>query len=279
VELCYLKETPQREAAEQLGVSISALEARLHRARHQLRQALNGPLREDAEALGVALDEESAEGWHETRLWCSLCGRRLMGLFLPQPDGGINLHMRCLDCERRYGLSDIHNSNVHSRGLVSLVGLHAFRPAWKRTMRSVTQRFIHALSAGERRCPYCGTPTSLQLVEKSRMEGDGVYTQGTPLPIGLSEHPYQFWVWWRCPQCHGRSSADVGVFAASDVVYWSHAQTLQFMSEHPRWVNEPELLVDYGGSPAIHFQMASRDNAARLTVLAHRQTLQVLAVF
>jgi RNA polymerase sigma factor (sigma-70 family) len=54
VELCYLVELPQREVALQLGLSISALEGRLHRARHQLRQLLNGPLHADAEALGLA---------------------------------------------------------------------------------------------------------------------------------------------------------------------------------------------------------------------------------
>ena len=167
VELCYLLELPQREAAEQLGLSISALEARLHRARQQLRQMLNGPLRDDAEALGLALDQESAGGWRETRLWCTLCGRRrLMGMFLPQPDASANLHMRCPDCEQRYGLSDVDNSNVHSKGLVQLEGLQAFRPAWKRTMQGVTQQLRLALRAGGRTCPYCGAQASLQLIDK-----------------------------------------------------------------------------------------------------------------
>lgn len=271
VERCYLKETPQREAADQLGISISAMEARLHRARKQLHQALNGPLRADAEAFGLALDQESADGWRETRLWCTLCGeRRLMGIFLPQPDGTVNLHMRCPGCERRFGLSDVGNSSVHSKGLIPLVGLRAFRPAWKRTMRGVTQRFVETLSAGGRSCPYCGAPTALQLIEKS---------QGEVAP-GLSAHPYQFWVWWACPQCHDGSSAGAGagVFAACDLVYWSNAQTQQFMGEHTRWISTPELLVEYAGRPAIRFQMADYTGAARLTVLADRQTLQLLAV-
>ena len=45
VELCYLVELPQREVAARLDLSLSALEARLHRARQHLRQVLNGPLR------------------------------------------------------------------------------------------------------------------------------------------------------------------------------------------------------------------------------------------
>ena len=193
VEQCYLMELPQRDVALRLGLTSSALEARLHRARHQLRELLNGPLRTDAAALGLALDLESAEGWRETRIWCTLCGRRrLMGLFLPQPDGGMNLHMRCPECEQRYGLSDVHSSNVHSRGVIQLAGLRSFRPAWKRTMQGITQRFSQALLSGERPCPYCGAPASLQLLDKRQTTG---IAEGTSLPAGLSRHPYQFWVW------------------------------------------------------------------------------------
>jgi RNA polymerase sigma factor (sigma-70 family) len=266
VELCYLLELPQREVAARLGLSLSALEARLHRARRQLRQALNGPLRED-----------SAGGWRETRLWCTICGRRrLLGLFLPQPDGSMNLHMRCPECERRYGLSDVHSSNVHSRGMIQLDGLRSFRPAWKRTMQGMTGRFTRALLAGERPCRYCGAAASLQLMDKRQAEEND---DGAVLPAGVSWHPYQFWVWWRCPRCQHGADAHVGVFAASDVVYWSDARTRQFMAEHPHWVCEPELLVEYAGQPALRLQMADVSSAARLTVLAHRQTLRVLAVF
>jgi RNA polymerase sigma factor (sigma-70 family) len=278
VELCYLMELPQREAAARLGFTLSALEARLHRARHQLRQALNGPLRAEAEALGLALDQESAGGWRETRLWCTLCGRRrLLGMFLPQAStGGMNLHMRCPDCEQRYGLSDVENNNVHSKGLVQLEGVQSFRPAWKRTMQGMTRRFVQALLVREGQCPYCGAQAALQLIDKSEAAQT---TEEMRLPPSLSRHPYQFWVWWRCPRCHYQSHADIGLFAASDLVYWSHTQTQQFMGEHPRWVSAPELLVEYAGQPAVRFQMADITSAARLTVLAHRQTLEVLAVF
>ncbi len=277
VELCYLMDLPQREVAARLGLSISALESRLHRARQQLRQALDGPLRAEAEALDLPVNQESAGGWRETRLWCTLCGRRrLMGLFVPQPDGSMNLHMRCPDCERLNGLIDSDNSNVHSKGLVRLDGLQSFRPAWKRTMENTTAQLTRALSAGERRCPSCGTPASLQLVDKAQAE---LMDDALVLPAGLSQHPYQFWIWWRCPRCQGDSSAEAGVFAASDLVYWSDARTRQFMGEHPHWVSEPELLVEHAGLPAIRFQMADRASAARLTIVAHRYTLHVLATF
>jgi RNA polymerase sigma factor (sigma-70 family) len=277
LELCYLLEAPQREVAAQLGLSRSALEARLHRARQQVRRMLNGALREDAEALGLVLDQESAGGWRDTRLWCTLCGRRrLMGLFLPQPDGSMNLHMRCPDCEREYGLSGVHNSNVHSRGLVQLQGLHAFRPAWKRTMQGMIERLTQALQADARPCPYCGARASLQVIDKGQVAET---REGATLPAGLSRHPARFWVWWQCPRGHRDSSAGVGVFAASDLVFWSHARAQDFMRERPRWVSEPERLVEFAGQPAIRFQMTDVTGGARLTVLAHRQTLDVLAIF
>ncbi len=276
IESCYLLELPQREVAGQLGLSVSVLEARLHRARHQLRQLLNGALREDAEALGLSLDQEYADGWRQTRLWCTLCGKqRLLGMFLPQGDGGTNLHMRCPNCEERSGLIDVDSSNVHSKGLVRLDGVTSFRPAWKRTMQGMTQRLTQALHAGARHCPYCGARASLQLLDKASVER----AEGMAVPTGLSRHPYQYWVWWKCPECHSASDADVGVFAASDLVYWSHAQAQQFMGDHPHWISEPELLVEYAGQPAIRFQMADVTSSAQLTVLAHRKTLQVLATF
>jgi RNA polymerase sigma factor (sigma-70 family) len=277
MELCYLLELPQRDVAAQLGLSISALEARLHRARQQVRQALNGALREDAEALGLVLDQENAGGWRDTRLWCAVCGRRrLMGLFLPLPTGGANLHMRCPDCEQRYGLTDVDNTSVHSRGLVQLHGLHAFRPAWKRTMQGMAQRFMETLRTAGRTCPYCGAPAVLQVMDKLQTMP---LAQDMALPSGVARHPSQFWVQWTCPRCQFAASKGVGVFAASDLVYWSHAQTQRFMAAHPRWQSERELLVEYAGLPAIRFQMVDRASSARLTVLARRQTLDVLAVF
>jgi RNA polymerase sigma factor (sigma-70 family) len=277
LELCYLLDLPQREVAAQLGLSISALEARLHRARQQVRLLLNGSMREDAEALGLALDADNSGGWRHTRLWCALCGRRrLMGVFVPQPTGSVNLHMRCPDCEQHYGLTDVDNSSVHSKGLVHLDGVHAFRPAWKRTMQGMARRVLQAVRTAGGSCPYCGAPAVLQVLDKLQAAAP---TQDTELPSSLTQHPYQFWVWWACSRCQFAASEGMGVFAASDLVYWSHAQTQHFMAEHPHWYSAPELLVEYAGLPAIRLQMADHASAARLTVLAHRHTLDILAVF
>ncbi|MGO8948752.1 MAG: RNA polymerase sigma factor [Ktedonobacterales bacterium] len=277
VELCYLVELPQREVAARLDLSLSALEARLHRARQHLRQVLNGPLRTDAEALGLALDQEYTGGWRETRLWCTLCGRqRLVGVFLPQPGGSANLHMQCPACEQRYGLIDTQGNNVHSKGLVRLDGVQSFRPAWKRTMQAMSRLLLGTLHPGAHVCLYCRVPARVRLIEKTQViQSD----EAVMLPPGLVRHPAQFWLWWDCPRCGHGPGAGGEFFAASDLVYWSHARTQQFMQEHPRWISEPELLVEYAGQPAIRFQMADVTSPARLTVLAHRETLQALAFF
>ncbi|HEY1388185.1 MAG TPA: RNA polymerase sigma factor [Ktedonobacterales bacterium] len=278
VELCYLRELPQREATDRLGLSLSALEARLHRARSQLRALFNGPLRREAEAFGLALDDASEQGWRETRLWCPLCGRRrLAGMFIVQPDGSLNLHMRCPLCEQDSDLCDIDSSSVHSKGLIQLDGLQSFRPAWKRTLQGTAQHFTQALQSSAHsdayRCPFCGAPALLRLVDKVQTP------TGVDLLGSLARHPYRFWVWWQCQQPRDGSDWHSGLFAASDLVYWSCAASQRFMRDHPHYVSAPELLVEYAGQPALRLQLADATSATRLTLLADRQTLRVLAVF
>lgn len=62
------------------------------------------------------------------------------------------------------------------------------------------------------------------------------------------------------------------------MIYWSHGETQRFMRDHPHSISEPELLVEYAGQPALRLQLADTTSAARLTVLADRQTLRVLVV-
>ncbi len=129
VELCYLRELPHAEVAEQPG----------HHERHARYASPPGasPAPSDLQwslarrsgRMWPGPEETFANGWQETRLWGPVCMRqRLQRCFMhPHSEEGPNLHLRCPDCSRRYG-----QDTVHSMGLVSLAGLHAFRPAWKR---------------------------------------------------------------------------------------------------------------------------------------------------
>ena len=262
VESCDLLELPHREAAARLGLSVSALETRLHRAHRSLRHLLSGPLRAEAESLGLMLEPVTMAEWHETRLWCSLCGRRrLHGMFLPsEPEGSQNLHLRCPACAQRFGL-DI----IHSMGLVQLDGLRSFRPAWKRTMQELTDQLTSALARGWYPCPRCETQAFIKVVDSNE-------------PITSSSHPYQFSIEWQCSHCGGRVCTANELPSVSEIVYWSHPQTRQFILQHPQLLTMPERLVEYAGQPAICVQMSDTTSTSGMTVLAHRQTLDVLLV-
>jgi RNA polymerase sigma factor (sigma-70 family) len=269
VEMCYLLELPHSEIAARLSLSRSALDVRLHRARSHLRQALHGPLRREAEALGVNLDEALAEGWQRTRLWCPLCAcHRLEGCFLvPGADQEPNLHLRCPDCSRCY-----NQDTVHSMGMVRLSGTHSFRPAWKRTMQGLTDRVMQALEKGLHPCLRCGQPALI------RVEGGDTETALLPGPRNREACPYSLWIHMHCTHCGNDIDGHGNLPSVDQLVYWSHPRSQQFLLQHPRWSSEPGRLVEYDGEPAIHFRIADMESSDHLTILAHRQTLRVLTI-
>ncbi len=159
LEMCYLAEIPQREAALQLGLTIGALELRLHRARKQLRQVLNGALHADAESFGLALDPMQVQGWRDTRQWCWLCGKhRMIGIFETLPNGRVAMRLRCPACFNRYGY-DV----IRSGGLVSMEGLSSFRPAIKRLFQKIRERFWIPLTKGA--CFQCNGPALVSIID------------------------------------------------------------------------------------------------------------------
>jgi RNA polymerase sigma factor (sigma-70 family) len=260
VELYYLQELPQREAAVRLGLSISALETRLHRARQRLRQILNGELREEAVAFDLPLDgEEPALGWRATGMWCYYCGRqRLHGSFETLANGQRYLRMRCPTCSQRFGF-DI----VNGKGLVGVEHLRSFQPAFKRTMRAVSRHLLQAVADGQMPCKFCG---KLAPIEVGGPKQEESVTPDDPLKR-------RFWIRGLCPHC-GQAPAG---FSADDAVYWSHPAIQAFIQRHPRWRNEPDLPISYQGQPAILFRLSDPMSAAQLDVIAHRQKLRVLA--
>ena len=262
VEMCHLLELPHVEVAARLGISTGTLETRLHRARRELRQLLSGPLHNEAEAFGLALDEEIAEGWHETRLWCPLCARhRLQGCFASHEDSaGPNLHLRCPDCSRRY-----QQDTLHSMGLVSLAGLHSFRPAWKRAMQGMSDLVLAALSTGQRPCLFCGKPATVRVIRRDA-------------GASLSPNPYPFCIHWHCNHCGEHVGSDGDIPSIDQLVYWSHPDTRRFIQQHPRWRSEPATPLEHNGQQAIRFQLIDVESADHAIVVAQRETLQVLTL-
>ena len=252
LELCYLADIPQREAALQLGLTIGALELRLHRARKQLRQVLSGALRSDAESFGLALDPLQVQGWRETRQWCWLCGtHRLIGLFETQQSGRVALRLRCSACFNRYGF-DVINSG----GLVSMEGLRSFRPALKRLYQHIGERFWRPLTKGA--CFKCHGPALVSIIDSSEVS--------FPVP------PDHYWVRTACPQC-GTSTTDIST------VIVSYPLVHQFVLQHERCITEPAQLLEREGRPVICAKLTDVLSAEQLIVLLDAHTLQLLAAF
>jgi len=259
VESYYLLDYSERETALRLGVSISALETRLHRARKRLREILSTELRSQAAAADVPLAAEPATGWPATALWCYYCGRQHLHAVFETSDGQRSLRMRCPDCSSRFGF-DI----VNSKGLVELSKVHSFQPAFKRTMREVSRRMLQALAVGTVTCEGCGASIPFQVGGPKR-DFDWIRDDR------LRRH---FWLRGECPHCGYVN----GGFSADDAVYWSHPTILEFIQRYPHWLNELDAPLEYQGQPAILFRLSDHSSQAQLHVLAHRQTLEVLQI-
>src|SRR5262249_41770382 len=250
VAMCYLYQVPQREVALQLGLKIGALEERLRRARHQLRQILNGQLRPAAKAPDVPLDADVLWSWRETREWCHGCGRhRLRGTLEPAPNQRRMLRLRCPACAQQHGLD-----SLSSKGIVPLDDLRTFRPAIKRTTSGLATTGLRALRM--QTCLLCGGPAQVHITPPS--EGQGI------------PDIRKFWLQTQCHAC------GLAAFTANLLVR-TQPEVQAFMARHPRWITAPDQVVEYAGQPAICFQFRDVTSQARVTVLAEQQAMRILA--
>ncbi len=259
IELYYLLEVSQREAALQLGLSIRGLEDRLSRARQHLRQVLSGKLSEDAQAFGLAFNADDTRGWRESRVWCVLCGRRrLRGLFEPLPDGTYGLRLRCDECSVRY------STDIFSVEKITLArGMRSFHPACKQIVLAEKTYFAHALKRGWQSCRQCESRVPLKISQSEE---------------NLSPLPEPIWVVLPCSVC-----GSVAVSSVTSIGCWTDPVTApvaqRFMIEHSRWIAEPPVLVTYEGQPAIRIRLADFVSAAGLTIFVQAQTLHTLSCF
>jgi RNA polymerase sigma factor (sigma-70 family) len=253
IELCYLAEQPQREVADQLKMSLGALEVKLHRARRQLHQVLHRELRDDAQAFGLFLSEEASMGWQETRHWCFLCGkRRVRGIVERQPGDRAVMRLRCPACSPRYDL-DLVNT-----GAVPAVGpIHSFRPAVKRWMQAGAEYYQACLT--QRRCPTCHSPVQIQLVDRRRLVPP--YSRYDALPLGVYAHV-------DCPTC-GPGVCEAYIPALL------HTAIRDFLLR-PRVRYEPAACTTYAGLDAITLRLVDLSSAEALAIVADPQTLQVM---
>lgn len=253
LEMHYLADLPQREVALQLGMTINALEVKLHRARRQLRRVLQHELRADAESFGLLPHDEMAkQEWRDTSIWCCICGRqRLQGLFEPQPGGDVGLRLRCPTCSFVIG-----NDLINTATKVPFANMRSFRPAFKRVLQLLPSINFQAFTTGYQQCHICGQATLLLGLEPEVMP--------PPFYTRLS-------IVFACPTC-GRSSESIFSLCLA------YPPASQFILQHERCVLEPEELIDYHEQPAIRASICDLLSATRLTLILHRHTHQLLDV-
>ncbi len=253
LELHYLAELSQREVAQQLGLTIKAVERRLQRARYQLRQVLSTSLRVEAEDFGLTIDQEAATGWQDTRIWCMFCGRtRLQGLLETFPDEQVNLRMRCPRCADQIG-----GEWIHTGALDILRGIRTFRPA----LKHILNRPSWTTQAYRKCCSWCEGPVTTSLSDSEHLPANPVFSRWTGLR----------WVRF-CSSCGGLSTGNVGL----SIIHHPAAQ--HFIKQHSRWLNEPETLIDYGGQPAVRVCLVDITGADQLVFLIDTQSGEILAI-
>jgi RNA polymerase sigma-70 factor (ECF subfamily) len=258
VQLRYLADLPTDEAAARLGLTINTLEARLSRARKQLREALNGPLRERAVEFGLALAPADEAGWRDSRLWCHFCGRsRMQGILEDAPDGGGRLTLRCPLCWHEQGAveTDIPSMDI-------LAGVKTFKPAMRRMMRLGAETLAPALQR-TMPCVRCGKPLHARIVRGEELP---MFARLSPM---YTEH---FYIAAACHDC------DTYVTGAAAIAGRGHDAIMRFILERNRWIAEPERLMDYQGSPAIRFSLYDPTADERLVYFADPQTLTVRGI-
>ncbi len=180
------------------------------------------------------------------------CARHyLQGRFETLPDGRVDLLMRCPNC-----LDHKPRSWVKTGGFFELSGMKSFRPAWNWMQRIIIEYWTDV----KQRCTWCQAPIPLRL-------------------IGPNETPAWLKPWHglrfvrECPVCESNSSFFVGSSA------WLHPLVQDFVTQHPHWINEPESLIEFAGQPVFRVRLTDIKSVARLTLMLHCETLEVLASF
>lgn len=248
VEQHYLAEIPQRELATRMGLTLSALEARLHRTRKQMLHVLGHDLRTEAIALGLAIDPSDATDWRKTQIGCIFCGKHFMsGIFEPMADGRVNLRLRCPSCMA---------GEMSSVGLVDLTQARSFLPAVKRTVHEAGRYFTAAMAAGGHcHCWICHRPARLSIVRD-----DTFAPQIGPQTLLYSD----------CPcGCFCSTAISASLY---------HPQVRDFIFGSSRVVLLPEEEATYLGQPAIRFGLMDLAAGRRLYIFTDAHTLQLFEV-
>lgn len=248
----YLREMPQAELAQRLGVSEGAIEARIQRGKLALRRVLTTVLWEEAAAYGVCAGNNL--GWQSTRIWCPSCGvRRFVGRI--DPESTQHLQLRC-DCGANF---------VRTSPPAAFDALRGFRTSFSRLARWHTGYFQPHLSSGVVPCANCGHPTTLHRAANTQLPPAFVR-----LPPALPG-TYGFWI--NCTTCDSWSyQSDVTAIALF------LPETQRFWRAHPRMRALPPRLSEAGSGPILVTGFQDMAGPACLEISFDRASLSLLTL-
>jgi RNA polymerase sigma-70 factor (ECF subfamily) len=242
----YVQETPQAETALRLGLSEGAVAMKLQRGKLALRRLLTTEFLREAVAHGLV--DGPSEQWQETRLWCSLCGRRrLVGYLSPDRD---EFWLRCPGC-------DNHHWTAAPRAGLTWHDLKGFRPILARQMTWLDLHYRRALSTRVFPCPGCGRTLRPWLHQRS------------------GDDPYDVAFQARCGACGASSEASHSWLALC------LPEGRRFYREHQRirYAGHRHVHVGPSGGPALITSFESLTSRARLDVISAWDSFEVLDVF
>ncbi|HEV2236380.1 MAG TPA: RNA polymerase sigma factor [Ktedonobacterales bacterium] len=237
----YLEEEPLAQVAARMGLSESALAARLLRGKRALRVVLATQLRDEAVSFGLAPAQD--DGWRETRIWCPECGaRRLTGRLAPETD---TFALRCPQC---YARDRVDFARWCAPGL--FLGLSSPRAALSRLSRGAHQFYRRILSDGVATCVRCGASATMRRVRAEEAHQD-------------------FPVRFVCARC------EAGYSATLSGILLCHPQAQRFWRDHPRMTTLPGRTVASNGQVAALTSFVSRDGAARLDFISDPRSFAI----
>jgi RNA polymerase sigma-70 factor (ECF subfamily) len=245
----YVLERPQAEIAARLGLTEGAVEARLQRGKISLHRLLVSDYRPEAAAFG--LGGSSPATWVETRLWCTVCGRRRLYGTLPRDSDTGQFELHCPACSWApnawYAQSSMHPM---------FAGIKGFRASLKRLDAYIVNLFAPRLTGNTVPCQRCGSPVPIQF----------------ELPPSVHTYPNlgRRGLYILCPHCGSTSYTDIyGIALATP-------QAQPFLRGNPHVRTLPEVEVAAGERPALRLRFESLTSSAAFEAVLSRDRYEVL---
>lgn len=240
----YADDARLGELAGRAGLSEGAIKVRLHRARRQLRRAL------DAQEGGAP----GGGSWEETRIWCPTCGHgRLLGR-IDRPHGSLAFRCPCCDLAPDETFCEYPLTNRTYAGLVG--GLVRYGSVFARTQAWVHDYYRPGLALGRVACTNCGRSIALQRQVAAEEASAGPWPR-------LATH---------CPACGERTSVSLGGLVLTLPAvrrFWRERQRVRLLPARP-------ILAE--GVPALVSRVESIAGSAYLDVISARESYALLAV-